>query len=199
MPELLLASTSSARRALMDALGLPYRALSPDVDEHIPPGTPAREAVRLLSERKARAVAERHPEALVLGADQLVEVDGEVLGKPQDRAQARAQLQRVLGHDHHILTGVTLVGPGRGTGPQVRARHVESTRLRFHALTPEELERYLDLEEWRGCAGSYRVEEAGMGLVAELEGDFTNVRGLPMVAVVRMLRGAGVEFFVPRG
>ena len=173
----------------MDALGLPYRALSPDVDEHVPPGTPAREAVRQLAERKARAVVARHPEALVLGADQLVEVEGEVLGKPADRAQARRQLQRVLGRDHHIVTGVCLVGPG------VFATHVEATRLRFHLVSGEELERYLDLEEWRGCAGSYRIEGAGMGLIEELEGDLTNVRGLPMVAVVRLLRGAGVRFF----
>jgi septum formation protein len=174
----------------MDALGLPYRAASPDVDESVPPGTPAREAVRLLAERKAHAVAARHPGALVIGADQLVEVEGEVLGKPADRDQARQQLQRVLRKGgHHILTGVALVGPG------VHSTHVEATRLEFYPLTPDELERYLDLEEWRGCAGSYRIEGAGMGLVAELEGDMTNVRGLPMVALVRMLRAAGVPFF----
>ncbi|MCI0573570.1 MAG: Maf family protein [Myxococcaceae bacterium] len=192
MPELLLASTSSARRALMDALGLPYRAVSPDVDEGVPPGTPAREAVLLLAERKARAVAARYPEALVLGADQLVEVGGEVLGKPADREQARRQLMRVLGRVHDIVTGVALVGPG------VHTTHVESTLLRFYPLQAEELERYLDLEEWRGCAGSYRIEGAGMGLIAGMEGDLTNVRGLPMLAVVRMLRQAGVTFFPSR-
>lgn len=192
MPELLLASTSPARRALLDALGLPYRAVAPDVDEEVAPGTAPRETVALLAERKARAVLERFPDALVLGSDQLVEVDGEALGKPAGRDQARLQLQRILGRPHHILTGVCLLGPG------LRRIHVEPTRLRFHPLSAEELERYLDLEEWRGCAGSYRIEGAGMGLLAELEGDLTNVRGLPMIVVVRMLREAGVSFFPAR-
>jgi len=189
MPELLLASTSPARRALMDALGLPYRAVSPDVEESVPEGTSPTQAVSMLAERKARAVADRFPDALVLGSDQLVEVEGHALGKPADRAQARAQLGRILGRPHRILTGVCLLGPG------LRRLHVEPTILRFHALSDEELEGYLDLEEWRGCAGSYRIEGAGMGLLAALEGDLTNVRGLPMIVVVSMLREAGVPFF----
>lgn len=189
MPELLLASTSPARRALMDALGLPYRAVAPDVDESVPPGTSPSDAVALLAERKARAVHARFPDALVIGSDQLVEVDGEALGKPADRTQARAQLRRILGRPHRILTGVCLLGPG------LYHVHVEPTLLRFHALTDAELERYLDLEEWRGCAGSYRIEGAGMGLLASLEGDLTNVRGLPMIVVVALLRAAGVPFF----
>jgi septum formation protein len=192
MPELLLASTSSARRALMDALLLPYRALSPGVEEEVPPGTPVRQAVQQLAERKARAVAARHPQALVLGADQLVEVEGEVLGKPADLAQARSQLRRVLGRTHSI-TGVCLLGPGH------LALHVEETRLTLYPLAEEELERYLALGEWEGSAGSYRVEGAGLGLVSRMEGELTNVRGLPMVAVVRMLRAAQVPFFPPQG
>lgn len=192
MPELILASTSPARRALMDGLGLPYRAVAPQVDEDLPEGIRPREAVAQLAERKARAVAERFPQALVIGSDQLVEVEGEALGKPADRDQARRQLRRILDRDHHIVTGLCLMGPG------VRQVHVEATRLRFHPLTEGELERYLDLGEWEGCAGSYRIESAGMGLLAELEGDLTNVRGMPMIVLVRLLREVGVPFFHPR-
>lgn len=193
MKPLILASTSSARRALMDGLGIPYRAESPGVDEDVSPTLSAREAVQVLAARKARAVHARHPEAWVLGADQLVEVEGEVLAKPADRDAARRQLGKLLGHTHDICTGVCLVGP-RGHISEA----LEVSRLTFYPVAPEELEQYLDLGEWQGCAGSYRIEGAGQALLARLEGDRTNVQGLPMLTVVRMLRDAGFSFFGPR-
>ncbi|MBN1209657.1 MAG: septum formation protein Maf [Myxococcaceae bacterium] len=187
---LILASTSSARRALMDGLGLPYQAEAPGVEEDVSPSLSAREAVQVLAARKARAVHARHPEAWVIGADQLVEVEGEVLSKPADREAARRQLGKLLGHTHDICTGVCLVGPGGHV-----AEALEVSRLTFYPVTAEELERYLDLGEWQGCAGSYRVEGAGQALLARLEGDRANVQGLPMLTVVRMLREAGFSFF----
>jgi septum formation protein len=190
MRTLILASTSSARRALMDGLGLAYRAEPPGVAEDVSPALSAREAVQVLAARKAQAVHARFPEAWVLGSDQLVQVQGEVLSKPADRDAARRQLTRLLGHTHDICTGVCLVGPG---GHIVEA--VEVSRLTFYPVGAEELERYLDLGEWQGCAGSYRVEGAGQALLARLEGDRTNVQGLPMLTVVRMLRDAGFTFF----
>jgi len=190
MSPLILASTSSARRALMDGLGVPYRAESPGVDEDVSPTLSAREAVQVLALRKARAVHARHPEAWVIGADQLVQVEGEVLSKPADRDAARRQLGKLLGHTHDICTGVCLVGPGGHI-----AEALEVSRLTFYPVSAEELERYLDLGEWEGCAGSYRVEGAGQALLARLEGDRTNVQGLPMLTVVRMLREAGFTFF----
>jgi septum formation protein len=193
MSSLILASTSSARRALMDGLGIPYRAESPGVDEDVSPTLSARQAVQVLAARKARAVHARHPEAWVLGADQLVEVEGEVLAKPADRDAARRQLGKLLGHTHDICTGVCLVGPGGHI-----AEALEVSRLTFYPVSPEELEKYLDLGEWQGCAGSYRIEGAGQALLARLEGDRTNVQGLPMLTVVRMLREAGFSFFGPR-
>jgi septum formation protein len=174
----------------MDGLGLPYQAEAPGVEEDVSPTLSAREAVQELAARKARAVHTRHPEAWVIGADQLVEVEGEVLGKPADRDAARRQLGKLLGHTHDICTGVCLVGPGGHV-----AQAMEVSRLTFYSVTAEELERYLDLGEWQGCAGSYRVEGAGQALLARLEGDRTNVQGLPMLTVVRMLREAGFSFF----
>jgi septum formation protein len=193
MRELILASTSSARRALMNALALPYYTEAPGVDEDVSPTLSAREAVRELAARKARAVHSRHPEAWVLGADQLVEVEGEILAKPATRDAARRQLGKLLGRTHDICTGVCLVGPGGFV-----AEAVEVSRLTFFPLEAGELERYLDLGEWRGCAGSYRVESAGQALLQRLEGDRTNVQGLPMLTVVRLLREAGFRFFEPR-
>jgi septum formation protein len=176
----------------MDGLGLPYRAEAPGVDEDVSPTLTARQAVQELAARKARALQARHPDAWVIGADQLVEVEGAVLGKPADRDAARKQLSQLLGHTHDICTGVCLVGPNGHV-----AEALEVSRLTFYPVSPEELERYLDLGEWQGCAGSYRVEGAGQGLLARLEGDRTNVQGLPMLTVVRMLREAGFSFFEP--
>jgi septum formation protein len=188
---LILASTSSARRALMDALHIPYRAVAPGVDEQVPPGTLVRDAVAQLAERKAQAVRARFPDALVIGCDQLVSLDGEALGKPANRERAKAQLERLSGRAHQIVTGLCLVGPG------VHERHVEETRLTLYPLSEGELERYLDLGEWEGCAGSYRVESAGQALFSSIEGDRTNVQGLPMVPLVRLLRQTGWQFFHP--
>ena len=184
--DLILASTSPARRALLDGLGLRYTVERPEVDEDVPSGTTVEDAVRMLALRKARAVAARHPEALVLGADQLAEVDGQVLGKPADRAEARAQLRSLLGRTHRLVTAVALV---QGGGESLT---VDTVVLGFHALSEEELELYLDSGEWEGCAGGYRIEGRGQALVATLDGDRTSVMGLPMLAVVRMLRSRGL-------
>ncbi|HSP79898.1 MAG TPA: nucleoside triphosphate pyrophosphatase [Myxococcaceae bacterium] len=194
MRELILASTSGARRALMDGLGLPYLAEAPGVEEDVSPTLSAREAVQELAARKARAVQARHPGAWVLGADQLVEVEGQVLSKPPTLEAARQQLGRLLGRNHEICTGVCLLGPDGHI-----AQEVEVSRLTFYPLEAEELERYLRLGEWQGCAGSYRIEGAGQALLQRLEGDRTNVQGLPMLTVVRLLREAGFRFFEPRG
>jgi len=182
---LLLASTSPARRALLDALGIPYSAEAPGVDEEVPPGTAVEDAVRMLALRKARAVAGRHTGALVLGADQLAEVDGRVLGKPDSREAARAQLGALLGRSHRLMTAVALVGSGE------EQLELDVVTLRFHPLSEEELERYLDTDEWRGCAGGYRIEGRGQSLVSGLDGDRTSVQGLPMLPVIRMLRARG--------
>ena len=93
MSSLVLASTSPARRALLDALGVPYEAVAPGVDEEVPPGTAVEQATAMLARRKAEAVARARPDALVLGADQLVELDGAALGKPEDEAAALRQLR----------------------------------------------------------------------------------------------------------
>jgi len=155
------------------------------VDEDVPVGTPVEAAVRMLALRKARAIAARHPEALVLGADQIAEVDGRTLGKPRSREEARTQLGSLLGRTHRLLTAVALVGGGE------EQLELDVVTLRFHPVSVDELERYLDTGEWQGCAGGYRIEGRGQALVDVLEGDRTSVQGLPMLRVVRMLRARG--------
>jgi septum formation protein len=190
-PPLILASTSPARRELLASLKIPFQALAPGVDENVPPETSAHEAVKLLAERKARAVASKvAPESWVIGSDQLVSFEGAVLGKPEDRAAAKDQLQRMAGKTHEICTGLCVIAP---VHPAVLELDVAQVTL--YSLEEAELERYLDLEEWRGCAGGYRVESAGRALFAGLEGDMTSVQGLPLLRLVRVLRGMGFPFF----
>lgn len=187
--ELVLASTSSARRALMEGLGLPFRAVAPGVEEDVPAGTTPEAAVALLAERKARAVFEKHPGTLIIGSDQLVSLDGHALGKPPDAKAARAQLASLRGRTHEILTGVCVVGAG------FVAVEVDSAKLTVLPLSDEELDGYVATGEWQGCAGGYRVEGRGQAIFQHIDGDRSAIQGLPMQRVTRLLRAAGVSFF----
>ncbi|MFZ5440337.1 MAG: Maf family protein [Myxococcota bacterium] len=187
--ELILASTSSARRSLMEGLGLPFRAVAPEVDEDVAPGTPPHQAVALLAERKARAVYARHPRALIIGSDQLVSFQGHALGKPPDATSARRQLGMLRGRTHDICTGVCVVGAG------FLETEVDVARLTVLSLSDEELEGYVATNEWQGCAGGYRVEGRGQAIFERIDGDRSAIQGLPMQRVTRLLREAGVQFF----
>lgn len=187
--ELILASTSPARRAVMDGLGLPYRAVAPEVEESVPEDVSAHQAVAMLAERKARAVAQRFPTALVLGADQLVALAGRALGKPDDAEAAKAQLGLLGGKTHEICTGVCAAGPG------FFVTELDVVRMSVQALSAREVEAYVATGEWQGCAGAYRVEGKGQAIFSRIDGDRTSVQGLPMQRVVRLLREAGVSFF----
>jgi septum formation protein len=145
--------------------------------------------VRTLALGKARAVARRFPEALVIGADQVAAFNGQVWSKPADEAGAREQLTQLSGHTHELVTGVALVGPGLE-----RLEH-ERVALTMFPLSDAEIAGYLATREWEGCAGSYRIESRGLALFSRVEGDLNTVRGLPMTLLVRMLREAGVLFF----
>lgn len=187
--ELLLASTSSARRALMEGLGLPFRVVAPEVSEDVVAGTPPQHAVAMLAERKARAVYSRFPRALVIGSDQLVALLGQTLGKPEDAKAARAQLGSLRGKTHEIHTGLCVVGAG------FVETEVDTAKLTVLPLSDQELDGYVATGEWKGCAGGYRVEARGQAIFQRIEGDRAAIQGLPMQRLTRMLREAGVQFF----
>jgi septum formation protein len=187
--ELLLASTSSARRALMEGLGLPFRPIAPEVHEDVVAGTPPQHAVAMLAERKARAVYSRFPRALVIGSDQLVSLAGQTLGKPEDAKAARTQLGSLRGRMHEIFTGVCVIGPG------FVVTEVDAAKLTVLPLSDAELDGYVATGEWQGCAGGYRVEARGQAIFQRIEGDRAAIQGLPMQRLTRMLREAGVQFF----
>ena len=186
---LVLASTSPYRRALLDRLGVPYAAVAHQADERAagPPNeTPDALALRLAAE-KARSIAPHHAGALVLASDQVVDLDGSVLGKPGGPEEAVAQLGRLSGRAHRLLTAVVLLHPG---GRLETALDVH--RMTMRALDEAERRRYVARDRPWDCAGSYRSEAAGIALFEAIEGaDFTAIVGLPLLTVARMLRAAG--------
>jgi len=152
--------------------------VAPDVEE-LTAGDPVEVAVAN-AERKARAVQAAAP---VLGVDTVVVLDGAVYGKPADAAQARAMLGRLSGRDHTVVSGIAVV-----EGEAVRTASAR-TRVRFRALAADTLDWYVGTGEWRERAGGYAIQGRGAALVAELEGDYLNVVGLPVAALIDLLPG----------
>jgi len=185
---LVLASTSRWRLGLLEAAGIPCTAVAPEVDEDAI-GSAGDGPVRVARDRalaKARAVAALHPGRLVVGADQVVHLDGEWIGKPIDEADWMRRLQAFAGRSHLLTTAVALVDDH---GEDCFA--VDSV-VRFRSdLTSADLRAYIHHGEASGCAGGYMVEGRGVWLVEAVEGDWTNVVGLPVFALVQRLRDRG--------
>jgi septum formation protein len=182
-----LASGSRWRRGLLADAGIPCDAVAPDVDEGLILGESPVVTARLRARAKASAVAAGHPGALVVGADQVVHLDGERFDKPVDAADQLRMLRALRGRTHDLTTAVCCVGPGAAS----TAFEVTS-RVRFRAdVTDTELDAYVATGEAAGCAGGYMVERRGAWLVAAVDGDWTNVVGLPVFALIDHLRGRG--------
>lgn len=193
MPELILASTSPYRRRMLEDAGFRVRAEAPEVSEDAPSSVPeVAQLVCELATRKARAVADRHPSAWVIGADQLAffpDQPRRPIGKPADAPAHLAMLQEMRGRAHVLVTGLAVVGPG--------VDHVSSHQTVMHVrgdLTDEELGSYVATEEGRYCAAGYAAEARGAFLFSRIEGDFFNVQGLPVLAVIQVLRELGWRF-----
>jgi nucleoside triphosphate pyrophosphatase len=180
MSKLVLASRSPQRRALLQALGLEFEVQAPEVEEE-KEGEP-RDLVARNATRKAEDVAADHPDALVIGGDTEVVIDGEVLGQPADETQARAHLERLSGSEHHVLGGLALLGPG-DEGPRTG---VDVSTVAFRELDDGLLDAYLASDEWRGRAGSYAIQGLGSALVDTVRGDVSNVIGLPIGLLLRL-------------
>jgi septum formation protein len=187
---LILASTSRYRRALLMQLGLPFDVAAPGVDETPLAGElPAATALRL-SEAKARAVAARHAKALVIGADQVADLEGQPVGKPGDHANAVAQLRLLSGRTVVFHTGVALCDAASG---RCASRLVDVTSV-FRRLSDSEIESYLWREQPYDCAGSVRSEALGIALFERIESaDPSALIGLPLISVAALLRDEGVS------
>jgi len=190
MRRIVLASTSPYRRELMDRLGLAYQAVAPRFTEQLPPGADPAALVVEQAVGKARSVVADHPDALIIGSDQLVALDERVLGKPGDPERAVAQLQALQGREHRLLTAVAVVDAGDGR----TETQLDVSTLRVRNLSEEEIRAYVRRENPIDCAGSYRSEGLGIALFDHLRGDDpTAIVGLPLTVVCRLLGRFGVN------
>lgn len=190
MTRVVLASASPRRRALLEALGVEIEVVPSDADEVA--GTDPRETVLVNARAKRDAVAGRlEGAAIVIAADTEVFIDGTVLGKPGDLAEARAMLERLAGRTHHVLTGLSLFDTDSGRS----AEGVETTDVTFRALTAGEIERFVSAVRPLDRAGAYTVDGPGSLLVAAYGGCYQNVLGLPVVRLDQLLRELGHSLF----
>ncbi|HEV7914533.1 MAG TPA: Maf family nucleotide pyrophosphatase [Albitalea sp.] len=187
---LILASTSRYRRELLDRLRLPFEVRSPDVDESPRPGElPAALATRLAM-AKAQAVAARFPSAVVIGSDQVADLDGVPIGKPGTHDRAVEQLRAMSGRSVTFQTAVAVVRRDRGFAGSA----LVPVTVSFRRLTDAEIERYLRLEQPYDCAGSAKSETLGIALLDAIESDDpTALVGLPLIRTCQLLRSAGLD------
>ncbi len=188
MRPLILASTSRYRRSLLERIAPPFETISPEVSEAPVGGESPRERANRLSLAKARAVAERHPNAVVIGSDQVCAAGQRVLDKPGDETTCRAQLTALSGHTANFYTGCAIVGLESG----LTLEHLDTTTVTFRRLTEIEINRYVAREKPFDCAGGFKVEALGITLFDSVEStDPTALIGLPLIWVAHALRQAG--------
>ncbi|MBB4842397.1 septum formation protein [Paucibacter oligotrophus] len=187
---LILGSTSRYRRELLQRLRLPFEVYAPDVDETPLPGERPADLAQRLALAKAQAVARQHPEAIVIGSDQVADLEGDSIGKPGDHERAVAQLRRMSGKTVVFQTAVAVVCAASGFARQDLA----AVRVQFRELSDAEIENYLRTEQPYDCAGSAKSEGLGISLLAAIDSDDpTALIGLPLIRTSQLLRLAGLD------
>jgi len=186
-PELILASSSPRRVELLRGTGIPFHAHAPHINEDPIPGERPLEYVERLAREKAQAVAAFYPQGYVLGADTIVVVDEQILGKPQDHADATRMLRLLSARGHEVTTAVTLIAPDTRT--ETRAC---TTKVFFRELTADEIQQYVAGNEPMDKAGAYAIQGGASLWTDRIEGEYSNVVGLPLSVVTEMLRTNGL-------
>lgn len=185
--KLVLASSSPRRRELLKGLGLEFGIRAADIDESVLPGESPEALVERLSAAKAGVVADAYPDALVIAADTVVVLDGGILGKPRDRTENEVFIQRLRNRTHEVYTGHALAYRGRLDVT------VKRTRVRFRALSDEDVRAYVATDEGLDKAGGYAIQGHGAALIPHIEGCYFNVVGLSVATVVEQAGALGVR------
>jgi len=185
MPNLILASTSPYRRVLLEKLGVPFECAAPDVDESPQPGESPRHLVVRLAQEKAKSLAARFPDHLIIGSDQVCVLDGTITGKPHTEENARQQLLKARGSIVTFYTGLALYNSSTGH----LQTECEPFDVHFRHLSEQEIDDYVRKERPLNCAGSFKSEGLGIALFDRLDGrDPNTLVGLPLIALCQMLR-----------
>ena len=190
--DLILASTSKYRKALVERLGVPFRSEDPAVDESAWKSEMIGKAPLALAEAlalaKASAVAARFPESVVIGGDQVVAFDDQILGKPGTDERAVAQLHEMSGRSHELITAMVVIAPGR------TFRETNVATLRLRPLSLRSIKRYVEADHPSDCAGSYKLEARGIALFDRIEADdHSAITGIPLIALTSILIELGFE------
>jgi septum formation protein len=181
---LILASQSPRRKELLEILGIPFSIVVPAVDETARAGESPEEYVVRVAREKALEVSSRVARSVVLSADTVVTIDGEILGKPRDRADAVKMLQKLSGREHRVYTAVCVMDSARGRMHE----GLDNTAVWFNALAEEEILGYIDREDVMDKAGAYAIQGFASVFIPRIEGSYSNVMGLPLALVYDLLR-----------
>lgn len=190
MQALILGSSSPFRAEILGKLNLPFSTASPDIDETPYEGEPAIALVERLSRQKAMAIAESHPDALIIGSDQVAVIGNQILGKPGNHQTARQQLAISSGKTVRFLTGLALYNAQDGKMQSL----VAPFDVTFRMLNEDDIEHYLLTEQPYNCAGSFKSEGLGICLFERLNGDDPNTLiGLPLIQLTKLLKNVGID------
>jgi len=186
--QLLLASTSPRRRELLELLGIQFQIVTPTFEETLSPHLSPREQTRQLARDKAQLVASQHQEDLAIGSDTVIEIDGKLLGKPENMQDAESMLRHLRGRCHQVHTGVAIIQQAT----HVSMNFVETAEVWFKTFDETTLKRYLKTEESLGKAGAYSIQGEGAQLIEKIEGDYPTIVGLPLWRTAKVLEEQGV-------
>ena len=184
----ILASQSPRRRELLSLVGIAHDVLPADIDESYLVGERPRDHAERLARGKAQTIAAREPDAVVIGSDTIVVVDGDVLGKPTDENDAVRMLARLAGRSHIVITAVAVAWRG-----ETRSA-VEEVGVTFHPLSRAEIDAYIATREPMDKAGAYGIQGYGATIVARVDGDYFAVMGLPLQRLIRLLDALGIRY-----
>jgi len=191
--DLVLASSSPRRKFLLNSLGIRFRVVPSSIDESLINGESPQDNVQRLALANARDVSSRFREKWVLGADTIVVIDGQILGKPADEQEARAMLAKLADRTHVVFTGYAIVN---SSFPERRRVRYAESRVYIRALSPQQIAGYVRTGEPMDKAGAYAIQGIGSGIVETISGSYTNVVGLPLCEVARDLQQLGVFDFL---
>ena len=186
--QILLASTSPRRRELLELLGVPFRIVPPTCEETLSPALSPSEQTRQFSRDKALSVANQHPEDLVIGGDTVIEIEGRLLGKPENMQEAETMLRELRGTCHQVHTGVAIIQQATN----VAIDFVETAQVWIKPFDESTLQSYLATKESLGKAGSYSIQGNGAQLIEKIEGDYSTIVGLPLWRTTKVLEQQGV-------
>jgi septum formation protein len=188
---LILASASPRRQELLRSVGLKFKIIPAHINENCLAGESPRQHVQRLAREKAMIIAKKYPEAWVLGADTIVVIDGIVLGKPENKTQARKMLRKLSGREHKVFTSFTIAH----VAADIYRTKVVQSAVQFKTISPKEMEWYVASDEPYDKAGGYAVQGQGAYFIRSIRGSYTNVIGLPLCEVIEELKYFGTINF----